>query len=270
MSPRIRPTRDHADLLAAAGELPWVRYGVDPGWGTPSWVHEASVACRAGDGAVSVAVVRRRRSYGTSLTVLGPGAPELVDALLPGLRAADTDPSARVGALTVPRAAEAGVAGRLGLSPGAAARWEWMWTTRPPEAMPKEASVRELDVGDPGGAARVAAFLRAHSPRHSTPPDGDPAGPWLGVLRGDGALLACGTWAEVTSGVPVLASIAVAPAARGRGLGAAVTAALTRRAFAAGAPACAVDLYSDNDAARRLYRRLGYRLDQEFSSWTLR
>jgi len=119
-------------------------------------------------------------------------------------------------------------------------------------------------------AARIGAFLRAHSPRHSTTPDGDPAGPWVGVLGGDGALLACGTWAEVAAGVPVLASIAVAPAARGRGLGAAVTAALTRRAFTTGAPACAVDLYSDNDAARRRYRRLCYRLDQEFSSWSLR
>lgn len=265
----IRRIRDHADLLAVAGALPWVRYGVDPGWGTPSWVHEPSPTSTAGEGAVSVAVVRRRRSYGTPLTVLGPAAPVLVEAVLPGLRTAGTDPAVRVGAVTVPRAAEADVAGRLGLAPCAAARWEWMWTPHPPEPVPGEDAVRELDVTGPGEAARVAAFLRACSPRHSTTPDGDPAGPWLGVLGGDGAVLACGTWAEVTAGVPVLASIAVAPAARGRGLGAAVTAALTRRAFAAGAPACAVDLYSDNDVARRLYRRLGYRLDREFSSWTL-
>lgn len=59
------------------------------------------------------------------------------------------------------------------------------------------------------------------------------------------------------------------PAARGQGLGAAVTSVLTRHAFAGGAPACAVDLYSDNDVARALYRRLGYQLDQEFTSWTL-
>jgi GNAT superfamily N-acetyltransferase len=262
----IRRARDHADLLAAAGTLAWVRYGVDPGWGTPSWVHGP---CGAG-GAVSVAVVRRRRSYGTSLTVLGPAAAELVDAVLPGLRAADTDRSVRVGALTVPRAAEAAVAGRLGLEPRPAARWEWMWTPHPPAPVPGEDAVRELDVGDSGEAARVAAFLRASSPSHSITPDGDPAGPWVGVRGEEGALLACGTWAEVTAGVPVLASIAVAPAARGGGLGAAVTAALTRRAFAAGAPACVVDMYSDNDVARRLYRRLGYRLDQEFSSWTLR
>jgi ribosomal protein S18 acetylase RimI-like enzyme len=69
--------------------------------------------------------------------------------------------------------------------------------------------------------------------------------------------------------VPLLASIAVDVAARGRGLGAAVTAALTRRALAAGAPVVTVDLYADNPVALRLYRRLGFTLDQQFVSWHL-
>jgi predicted GNAT family acetyltransferase len=48
-----------------------------------------------------------------------------------------------------------------------------------------------------------------------------------------------------------------------------VTATLTRQALAAGAPVVTVDLYADNPVARRLYRRLGFRRDQEFVSWSL-
>lgn len=161
----IRRTRDHADLLATAGSVPWVRYGVDPGWGTPSWVHEPGAAGSGASQEVSVAVVRRRRSHGTSLTILGQAAPDLVEAVLPGLRAVGTDPAVRVGALTVPRATADDVAGRLGLAPGAAARWEWMWTPHPPAPVPGEDAVRELDVSGPGEAARIGAFLHACSPR---------------------------------------------------------------------------------------------------------
>jgi hypothetical protein len=126
---------------------------------------------------VSVAVVRRRRSHGTSLTVLGPAASELVEAVLPGLRTADTDPSVRVGALTVPRATEADVAGRLALRAGRGGALGVDVDAQPPGPVPGEGAVRELDVADRGEAARIGAFLRAYSPLHSTTPDGDPAGP---------------------------------------------------------------------------------------------
>jgi GNAT superfamily N-acetyltransferase len=144
-----------------------------------------------------------------------------------------------------------------------------MWTASPPAPVPGEDAVRELDVGDPAVRAAVLHLLHAVSPRHSAEP-GDPyASVWVGVVGADGGLLACGAYGDEAPGVPLLASIAVSPDARGRGLGAAVTAALTRRAFADGAPVVTVDLYSDNPVARELYRRLGFVLDQEFASWTL-
>ncbi|MGL4175090.1 MAG: GNAT family N-acetyltransferase [Dermatophilaceae bacterium] len=54
----------------------------------------------------------------------------------------------------------------------------------------------------------------------------------------------------------MLAGIAVDPAHRGRGLGAAVTAYPTRRAVA-DTGACALGMFADSVGARRLYHRLG-------------
>ena len=67
-------------------------------------------------------------------------------------------------------------------------------------------------------------------------------------------------------GVPHLASIATHPSARGRGLGALVTAALTRRLLDEGAPVVTLGMYADNDVARRMYLRLGFRCDHRWSS----
>ena len=82
-----------------------------------------------------------------------------------------------------------------------------------------------------------------------------------------GELLACvALYAEVP-GVDLMASVTVAASARGQGLGLAVAAAATRRSLAERPPVATVDLYSDNAAARGLYEKLGYRLDQAFTSY---
>ncbi len=91
-----------------------------------------------------------------------------------------------------------------------------------------------------------------------------------GRFIGDGDLLACLALYEVVPGVDLMASVAVATAARGQGIGLAIAAAATRRMLRERPPVATVDLYSDNDAARALYRRLGYRLDQEFTSYPVR
>jgi predicted GNAT family acetyltransferase len=69
--------------------------------------------------------------------------------------------------------------------------------------------------------------------------------------------------------VPHLASIATSGERRGRGYGAAVTAWLTRALLREGTGWVTLGMYSDNDVARRIYRRLGYRCDHRFTSGAL-
>ena len=82
----------------------------------------------------------------------------------------------------------------------------------------------------------------------------------------DGELIACAAHAEHIPGVPILKSIATHPGRRGEGLGADITAAITRRAFAGGAEVVTLGMYADNAPARRVYERLGFTLGAEFSS----
>jgi predicted GNAT family acetyltransferase len=91
---------------------------------------------------------------------------------------------------------------------------------------------------------------------------------WVGLREG-GELVAVGANAPISAPVPHLASIATLPALRGRGLGAAVTAALTRSLLAEGHSVVTLGMYSDNPVARRVYERLGFRCDHRFSSRTL-
>ena len=145
-----------------------------------------------------------------------------------------------------------------------------MWTDAEPEPVPGEDRVVELDAGSAGVRSELAAFLAVNSPGHSAEPDDEHARCWLGVRASDGGLLACLALYQAVPGVDLMASVAVAEAARGQGLGLAIAAAGTRRMLREGSPVATVDLYSDNAAARALYRRLGYRLDQEFTSYPVR
>jgi predicted GNAT family acetyltransferase len=56
---------------------------------------------------------------------------------------------------------------------------------------------------------------------------------------------------------------------RGQGLGAAVTGWLTRTLLDEGTGWVTLAMYSDNDVARRMYRRLGYANDHLFTSGRL-
>ena len=90
--------------------------------------------------------------------------------------------------------------------------------------------------------------------------------PTLVVIAG--ALLAVGCCEPESSGAPVLAGITVVPAARGLGLGRAVTADLTRVAVAEHGW-CTLGMYSHNARARGVYRSLGYVVQAEWSSGRL-
>jgi ribosomal protein S18 acetylase RimI-like enzyme len=66
-----------------------------------------------------------------------------------------------------------------------------------------------------------------------------------------------------------LSSIAVHPDARGQGLGAAVTSALTRQLIDEGMEVVTLGMYADNAAGHGLYRHLGMRNDHHFTSGPL-
>ncbi|QDY78242.1 GNAT family N-acetyltransferase [Streptomyces qinzhouensis] len=79
------------------------------------------------------------------------------------------------------------------------------------------------------------------------------AGPGAGGAGCAGA----GICSPVAEGTAELAGIGTRPECRGRGVAAAVTAALTRAAFEAGAASAWLE--SSGDGSRRVYERLGYR-----------
>ena len=130
-----------------------------------------------------------------------------------------------------------------------------MWTRTPPSVVAGEERV----VGpSPVRPRRARALLALASPRTHGQPFARPAQRWVGVVDDAGRILACGGGEPSGAGTLTLAGIAVTPDRQREGLGAAVTAALTRRAVAE-TGACALGMFSDNAGARRVYHRLGFR-----------
>lgn len=140
--------------------------------------------------------------------------------------------------------------------------WDFRWTDAPPPPQPGEDAV--FEVGDD----EVRALLAVANPDAAAQP-GDPrVRRWLGV-HGPAGLVACGADTSEATGVGHLSSIATHPEARGRGLGAAVTAALTRSLLAGGHDVVTLGMYAGNTAGRALYDRLGMHDDHRFTSGRL-
>lgn len=163
---------------------------------------------------------------------------------------------ALVGGLTVPRSAALGAAlERWRATDGD--DWDLMVCDAPPPPQDGESLVRTGLA-----AAEVQAFLDRVNPHHSVRADDPTVDLWAGIRAdtgpGDGALLAVGALTRRSSGIGYLASIATDPATRGSGFGSAITASLTRRVFDAGEVRCTLAHYHPNEAARRIYLRLGY------------
>lgn len=143
----------------------------------------------------------------------------------------------------------------------AGGRWEWHWTTTMPAPGrspqdPDVSAIVELD--DHRDAEEITAFLHTHNHRVWQAAGTGLMELWLGVREHTGALLAVGAMMREDSGAPHLGSIVTHTDHRGRGLGHLVSAALTRRGIADHG-VCTLGMYSDNDAARRVYERIGYR-----------
>ncbi|GAA1968573.1 GNAT family N-acetyltransferase [Amycolatopsis minnesotensis] len=89
-------------------------------------------------------------------------------------------------------------------------------------------------------------------------------GPWFLALDNARAV-------GIASGLPrpdewLLAAMWVAPAARGRGVGAALVDAVAAAAAEHGFPVLALQVQEDNTAARRLYERLGFTATGEWEA----
>ncbi|MFI0420635.1 GNAT family N-acetyltransferase [Spongiactinospora sp. 9N601] len=142
-----------------------------------------------------------------------------------------------------------------------AARFVWMDTTTPPPPGPPPGGGYGGAVWLPAAAAgEVAALLADASPDAYAVPGLPGVRAWAGIRHGQTlAAVAADAWSAPTAGL--LAGVATAVPARGRGLGERVCRFVTEHLIAAHGRAC---LMADgwNTAAIALYRRLGYRLYQ--------
>lgn len=130
--------------------------------------------------------------------------------------------------------------------------WAWLATTRPPADVPGTSAVTY----DPDPDA-VAALLDDANPDAFVRPGHPWVLGWAGVPGTDGRLLACGAWTRHAPGVPHLAAVTVAEPARGRGLGSALTVAVTRMLLRRH-HAVSLAAWGGNETALRLYRRIGF------------
>ncbi|MDQ0373884.1 GNAT family N-acetyltransferase [Cellulomonas humilata] len=196
-------------------------------------------------------------------SVLGLGDPATADRLVAGT---DLGPARW---MSVPRGCRPRpeTLSRLDLVPFST--WDWLSTDAEPPHVAGEENVRRLDpVAD---ADAIRACLREANPETSA----DPAGPdelgWWGVHR-DGVLsgvIGAAARGAVGDGRSWhVHGLGVLPTLRRTGAGTALTAALTRAAFSGGASWVSLGMYAQNDDARRIYRRLGFRTDAEMTSFS--
>jgi GNAT superfamily N-acetyltransferase len=242
----LRELGTHADLLAATGGSPFIRYDI------PEPLDHAAYALGE-----AVALPRQTHTRRLGLLVLGP--PGDAGALVGAMAARGLHPADLTG-VTVQRGALPAVAEHLRVTDGD--EWEWMCAVDAPVRVPAEARLVPLFEED---LPDIAALLAEANPRTDARPFEYPGQHWVGARDEDGRLVACGVRETNVAGFPILAGITVHPDERGTGLGLAVTAHLTRAAVQE-AGVCTLGMYSDNDVARRVYHGLGYTGDHLWSS----
>jgi ribosomal protein S18 acetylase RimI-like enzyme len=231
--------------LVARSEHPFVRHQVDPA--------DTPLVLALGD-ALVIDGNRNRTgpSDGTpSLWCLGPASD------LARLAAQAADLVDEPGRVSVEAAAYdvLPAAWRLPVS----GHWHWMLTHDAPPPHPLEPTVVEVT-----DAALIDGLLDVANPGSFARPGSRGVECWLGVPGGDG-LLAVGALYRDPSGAGHLRSVTTHPSAAGRGLGTAVSAALTRRALGVCGTAT-LGVYVDNVPALTVYARLGFRTEVTFRS----
>jgi len=244
MSTAVRRLADARAVLAATANDPYARNTVRPDVVTVhGWQLGDAVAWLGMD-------AEERIPY---MSVLGPAA----DATELVTRVHREVPAG------VPLTAEAGAAPRLEAELGFSPRYHWEFSTisEPPEPV-EDVEVVVLLVA---GSDRIRDLLQVTSTYASALP-GDPAiNRWV-VVEEAGRLVACGADTSGAAGVGHMGSVAVHPDARGRGLGTAVVAWLTRDLLLGSCDVVVVGVLMTDTAARRLYHQLGFTHRHEFRS----
>ena len=232
-----------AEILVATGHDPFARGSLRRPVAR-GWLSGRAVAWMGVD-------AEERTTY---LSALGP--PAEVGALI-GALVEEVPPKQR---MTLPRGTPAHLPAWMSID---GTDWDFRWLAAPPPRQAGEEAVVEVDDDD-----ELQALLTASSPTASALP-GDPGiRRWVGI-RDAGALVACAADTSGATGIGHLSSIAVHPAARGRGLGRAVTAALTRRFFDEGCDMVTLGMYADNTYGRAMYDALGFADTHRFTSGPL-
>ncbi|MEO3772584.1 GNAT family N-acetyltransferase [Micromonospora sp. B9E7] len=221
-------------ILAAVGHHPFARHAL--GRAAPARAHQR-------DGAVLWLVPPE---HGPAGCAIGPAEPalDICAALI-------ADGTLRPGhRLHLPRHDRGLLVDRLAVAEQS--DWDFHWTDEPPPVQPDEQSVVRLtDADQPALAALVEESFPSSTSRPGDPRVVD----WYGIRAGD-RLVACG--ADRSQGdIGFVAGLTVAPDQRGRGLGASLTAGMTR-ALLARHGTVGLGVYTHNVGAARLYRRLGF------------
>lgn len=224
---------DRAMLLAATDNHPYVQLNTASGEATGYrlgdtvvWIGQGAwgpVGCALGDGTKAVRVFAELASTGALDGVKRLNLPRIaLGAVTPYLPAAD---------------------------PG---DWDFRWTTTAPPPLLGEERVVPLGAED---EKAIIDLIEEAFPTTSTRPGQPRINQWYGIWD-SGRLVACGA-DRSRGGVGFLAGLTVAPDRRGQGLGAALTAAMTRRLLAAHGRVT-LGVMADNHHAARLYERLGF------------
>ncbi|MEY9927717.1 ribosomal protein S18 acetylase RimI-like enzyme [Catenulispora sp. GP43] len=256
--PVIRRTESTDELFAAAGRDYLLRSDAAP----EESLADQGVAWLAADGGFAFGGSKQGADLVDWLTVIG--TPDTALALL--RRALAELPRPPHG-FSVPRETDLG-----SLAAGELDQWDFMafdpaWGVDL-AVLPGEERVAEL-LPSAAADAEIREFLKLANPSHSAKPGWEGIQAWGVVRDAGGALLACGAYCRRDGGNGYLASIGTAPAARGQGLGAAVSSWLTRRSVANGDDFCALGHWHPNEPARRIYARLGYRTTHQMKSGRL-
>ncbi|MCM0620055.1 GNAT family N-acetyltransferase [Nocardioides bruguierae] len=146
--------------------------------------------------------------------------------------------------------------------------WHWMLTRTAPRHVPGEDAVTRLrtEGDDLADVDALEALLDVANPDSFARAGTPGVEGWLGVRGSDGSLVAAGAIHRDPDGTGHLRGVTTHPAHRGRGLGAAVSAALTRWALAGAAGTATLGVYVDNAPALAVYDRLGFTTHHTFVS----
>ena len=226
--------QDRSAVLAAVGHHPFARHALG---GRPA------VRGYRRDGAVLWLVPP---AHGPAGCAIGPAEPALeicvalaADGMLhPGHR------------LHLPRHDRGLLVDRLAVAEHS--DWDFHWTDTSPPAQPDEQPVVRLTDAD---HPALEALIDEAFPSTTSRPSDPRVVAWYGIRAGD-RLVACG--ADRSQGdIGFIAGLTVAPDQRGRGLGASLTAGMTR-ALLSRHDTVGLGVYTHNVGAARLYRRLGF------------